>query len=122
MLTTPNPIEHVPAMIEILEKDSSVGIVCEDRFSSSNNPDRMKSIFSIGNRLLAISHNLLNGITLSDPLTGLRVLRWDILKGWKPKSQGFDIEVELNHYVQRQGFSIVEVPIGYRARLGEKKT
>jgi hypothetical protein len=48
-------------------------------------------------------------------------LRWEILKGWTPKSKGFDIEVELNHRVERQGFGIREIDIPYRPRLGEKK-
>jgi hypothetical protein len=54
-------------------------------------------------------------------LTGLRAVRWDAIKNWKPKSKGFDVEVELNHYVERQGYGIVEIPIFYRPRLGEKK-
>ena len=58
---------------------------------------------------------------MADPLTGLRVVRAGILRSWKVKSKGFDIEVELNHHVEREGFSIVEVPIQYRERLGEKK-
>jgi hypothetical protein len=37
------------------------------------------------------------------------------------KSKGFDIEVELNSKVERRDFGIVEVPIRYRKRLGEKK-
>ena len=37
------------------------------------------------------------------------------------KSQGFDVEVELNREVRRQNFAMVEVPIRYRARMGEKK-
>jgi hypothetical protein len=45
----------------------------------------------------------------------------EILRNWKVKSKGFDIEVELNHRVKREGFGIVEVPIKYRERLGEKK-
>jgi hypothetical protein len=36
------------------------------------------------------------------------------------KSKGFDIELDLNHHVEREGFGIVEVPIQYRERLGEK--
>jgi hypothetical protein len=59
--------------------------------------------------------------SLNDPLTGLRVVRTEILKNWKVKSHGFDIEVELNHQVERQGFTIKEVPIQYRPRLGQKK-
>lgn len=44
-----------------------------------------------------------------------------ILRGRRVKSKGFDVEVELNHHVEREGFGIVEVPIKYRERLGEKK-
>jgi glycosyltransferase involved in cell wall biosynthesis len=92
------PAKHVPEMSKILEQ----------------NPD-------VGNKLLAVSHNILNGITLHDPLTGLRVIRAEILKNLKLKSNGFDIEVELNSLVQKKGYKTVEVPIQYRQRLGEKK-
>lgn len=34
---------------------------------------------------------------------GLRVVCWEVLRGWKLKSKGFDLEVELNHYVERKG-------------------
>ena len=74
-----------------------------------------------GNRFIAFTHNFLNGVQLADPLTGLRVVRAEILRNWKVKSKGFDIEVELNHRVEREGFGIVEIPIQYRERLGEKK-
>ena len=64
---------------------------------------------------------MLNGVHLDDPLTGLRVVRAPILRGWAVRSKGFDVEVELNHLVERCGFGIVEVPIQYRQRLGKKK-
>ena len=64
---------------------------------------------------------MLNGVSLVDPLTGLRVVRAGILRNWRVKSKGFDIEVELNNHVEREGFGIMEVPIRYRERLGEKK-
>jgi dolichol-phosphate mannosyltransferase len=63
----------------------------------------------------------LNGVDMRDPLTGLRVVRWEIVRDWRPKSKGFDVEVELNHLVERKGFGIKEIPIHYRPRLGEKK-
>ncbi len=81
----------------------------------------MHSFLYLGNRILAFTHNLLNGVKLRDPLTGLRVVRWEIVKDWRPKSQGFDVEVELNHLIEQKGFEIVEIPIYYRPRLGEKK-
>ena len=58
---------------------------------------------------------------MKDPLTGLRVLRSEIISGWRPKSKSFDIEVELNSLIEKRGFRIVEIPIHYRQRIGEKK-
>ncbi len=108
-------------MIEILEKHPEVGMVCGNRFNGKVDPNALHNIFYLGNRLIAFTHNVLNGVPLKDPLTGLRVVRMEILRNWKIKSKGFDIEVELNHHVERMGFGIMEVPINYRERLGEKK-
>jgi hypothetical protein len=44
-----------------------------------------------------------------------------LLKKWYPKSEGFDVEVELNHHVERQGYGIREIDILYRRRVGKKK-
>jgi dolichol-phosphate mannosyltransferase len=115
------PAEFVPRMIRILEENPRVGMVCGNRFNAHFHLEGMHDMFYLGNRLLAFTHNMLNGVGLRDPLTGLRVVRWKILKNWRPKSKGFDIEVELNHHVERQGYDIVEIPIPYRPRLGEKK-
>ena len=115
------PAEFVPRMLKILEENPRVGMVCGNRFNSHFHLEAMHDMFYLGNRLLAFTHNMLNGVNMRDPLTGLRVVRWKILKNWKPLSKSFDIEVELNHHVERQGYGIVEIPISYRPRLGEKK-
>ena len=115
------PAENVPEMIEILEKSPQVGMVCGNRFSEQTRGSAFQGRFTFGNRLLAFAHSFFNGVYLQDPLTGLRVIRADILRKWVIKSKGFDIEVELNHQVAKQGFDTIEVPIGYRDRLGEKK-
>lgn len=115
------PAEFVLQMIKILEENLEVGMVCGNRFNSHFHLDAMGDRFYFGNRLIAFTHNLLNGFDLRDPLTGLRVVRWKILKNWRPKSSGFDVEVELNHHVESQGYGIAEIPIYYRPRLGEKK-
>jgi len=115
------PAEFLPKMIRIMEENPKVGMVCGNRFNSHFRMDYMNNLFYFGNRLLAFTHNLLNGVQLRDPLTGLRVIRWSVLKDWRPRSVGFDVEVELNHYIERMGYGIVEVSIPYRSRLGEKK-
>jgi glycosyltransferase involved in cell wall biosynthesis len=115
------PAEYVPSMLEMLEQNPEVGMVCGNRLSGDVKGKTLHTRFYFGNKMLSFAHNLLNGIELQDPLTGLRVIRSDILRKWNAKSKGFDIEVELNSLVQRQGYLTVEIPIEYRERIGEKK-
>jgi glycosyltransferase involved in cell wall biosynthesis len=115
------PAETVPRMVRILEENQQLGMVCGNRFNSHLNWHAMRNPFYFGNRLLAIAHNIMNGVDLNDPLTGLRVVRWNILKNWTPVSMGFDIETELNYRVENLGYQILEIDIHYRPRLGEKK-
>lgn len=115
------PAEFIPRMIRILDENPDVGMVCGNRFNSHFKLKSMHNMLYLGNRLLALTHNLLNGVDMWDPLTGLRVVRWEIVRDWEPKSKGFDVEVELNHLVERKGYRIVEIPIYYRPRIGEKK-
>lgn len=115
------PADFIPEMIRLLDETPEVGMVCGNRFNSHFHLEHMGDRFYFGNRAIAFAHNLLNGVNLRDPLTGLRVVRWEIMKDWQPRSDGFDIEVELNHQVERKGFGILEIPISYRSRLGEKK-
>jgi dolichol-phosphate hexosyltransferase len=116
------PAEYIPKMVEVLDHFPDVGMVIGDRFSGSQNFDKSSvNIFYIGNRFIAAMQYLINGIRLNDPLSGLRVVRTELLKGWKPKSKGFDVEAEMNSVVGRSGYSIAEIPIDYRRRLGKKK-
>jgi len=115
------PAEFIPDMVKILDNNSEVGMVCGERFNAKYVSKGVNKLFFIGNKFLSFSHQILNGIQLNDPLTGLRVIRWDLLRNWTPKSSGFDIEIELNHFIEKKGYKIVEVPISLRPRLGKKK-
>jgi len=111
------PAKYIPEMIDVLESNPDVGMVCGRRPES-----RKLCIFHLGNLFLRFAHLILNGITIRDPCTGLRIIRYDIMKNWKPKSKGFDIECELNYFINKiKGFKIFEIPIEYRIRIGEKK-
>lgn len=115
------PAEYITKMIGTLEANMDVGMVTGNRFNKSFILKNMSNAYYLGNKFLALMQRVLNGVKLRDPLTGLRVLRWGILKNWKPKSKGFDVETELNYYIAKNGHRIVEIPIHYRGRLGEKK-
>jgi len=115
------PAKNLAPMIKILEESPEIGMVCGNRLNNQLKMDVMPNVFHIGNKFLSFTHSLLNGVDLDDPLTGLRVVRREIIANWLPKSKGFDIEVELNRLVEKKGYEIAEIPINYRARLGEKK-
>ncbi len=115
------PAQYIPEMIKLLENDPKIGMVCGNRFNSTLPCISGGYKFYIGNKFLSSLHHMLNGVNLHDPLTGLRVIRWSALKDWKPKSRSFDIEVELNHYIEKQNYLIKEIDIPYRERLGTKK-
>jgi dolichol-phosphate mannosyltransferase len=116
------PAEYIPKMVEVLEHNPNVGMVIGNRFNGEHNFDKsITDRFYMGNRLLAFAQRMINGVKLHDPLSGLRVVRKEILHNWKPKSKGFDVEAEMNSHVDRKGYLIAEIPIEYRARLGEKK-
>ena len=116
------PAEYVPGMIEVLEQNPQVGMVIGNRFKGEHNHSKsVTNPFYLGNKLFAFAQFVMNGVKLGDPLSGLRVVRSEILEDWKPKSKGFDVEAEMNALVGRKGYQIVEVPIDYRDRLGEKK-
>jgi dolichol-phosphate mannosyltransferase len=115
------PVGYVKEMINLLDTNPDVGMVLGNRFSEKYSDVSDRNQFYLGNKLLAFVHNILNGLTLDDPFTGLRIIRAELLKGWIPKSDGFDIEAEVNQHIGRSGYKIVEVPIKYRKRLGKKK-
>ncbi|MDR1992010.1 MAG: glycosyltransferase family 2 protein [Nitrososphaerota archaeon] len=116
------PAEYIPEMIEILETNPQIGMVIGNRFKGQYNLSKtITNPFYVGNKLLAFAQLVMNGINLEDPLSGLRVVRSEALDGWKPKSKGFDVEAEMNAIVERRGYGIMEVPIDYRNRMGEKK-
>jgi hypothetical protein len=97
-------------------------MVIGNRFKGQYNLSKtITNPFYVGNKLLAFAQLVMNGINLGDPLSGLRVVRTEALDGWKPKSKGFDVEAEMNAIVERRGYGIMEVPIDYRNRMGEKK-
>lgn len=115
------PTAPLPEMRAILESDPSVGMVVARRMNLKNNGIKSQ-FFAAGNRVLAEIHRTVNGIPLKDPLSGLRLIRSDAVDGWTPRARGFDIECELNHQVHNvRRLTISEIPVRYRARVGEKK-
>jgi dolichol-phosphate mannosyltransferase len=115
------PADTVPRMLNQLEERQDVGMILGDRFHRHKVSDFVSDIYVFGNALLRVLHRMINGIRLNDPLSGLRVIRWEAIRDWKPKSKGFDVEAEMNIYLRANGWKIEECPIDYRPRMGRKK-
>jgi len=119
------PARYIPQMIKILEENPDVGMVTGQRLG---NPKKFVTHFKhlitnyyyLGNHILKLAHRMLNGVKMKDPLTGLRAIRFSLIKDLKIKARDFDVEVELNKYIQRRG-KVIEIHIEYRPRLGNKK-
>ena len=115
------PAKYIKEMLIVLDLNPDVGMVLGDRFNRIYEHESDRNHFYIGNRILAFVQRVFNGIKLNDPYTGLRLIRFELLRGWKPRSSGFDIEAEINLHIEQMGSKIVEIPIIYRKRLGKKK-
>ena len=121
------PVNHLGEMVEILRENPRVGMVTGNRFPNWIRDWRsgfraLLNPYYLGNKILSLFHRVLNGVNMSDPFTGLRTIRYPLIKGWRPRSKSFDIECELNDFVlNEKGCEIVEIPIEYRERVGKKK-
>lgn len=115
------PAFPLARMKTILESANSVGMVVAQRDNIANNGTSSR-FFSMGNRLLGTAHRILNSVPLKDPLSGLRLLKAEAIRGWVPAAHGFDVECELNCFVHNvRNLEISEVSVPYRERVGIKK-
>lgn len=81
----------------------------------------MNPIFRFGNKIITKFVNILYGTKVSDALTGMYVIRTNILKEIFYETKNFSVEVEIFSHVANTTGRISEVPIEYRKRKGTKK-
>ncbi|MEM0505889.1 MAG: glycosyltransferase family 2 protein [Thermosphaera sp.] len=115
------PANKLPEMIRILENRPNVGAVIGNRLSNMPKKAFLTDAYLLGNLVIRRVYKTLRNIDLRDPLSGLRAVRWEAIREWKPVSRGFEIETEMNLYLFYRGWKIEEVPINYRKRIGRKK-
>ena len=115
------PAKTAAKMIQILEKNPDVAMVTGERFHTHTLKTYLTNIYALGNLILKTLHHHLNKVKMKDPLTGLRAIKWQTIKNWKPTAKHFEIEVEINNHIKNLKQKIIEIPIKYRKRLGTKK-
>ena len=108
-----NPHE-LPALLEPIQ-DGRADAVFGSRFAGHS---RRVLYFwhSVANKILTLISNMLNDLNLSDMETCYKMIRTDILKQLRLKSNSFTLEPELTSRLAQWGARIYEVPISYHGR------
>jgi glycosyltransferase involved in cell wall biosynthesis len=74
----------------------------------------------LANRFLTGLTNILFASRLSDMETCYKLMRAEIARSFRIRSNGFEVEPEITAKILKRGYVIVEVPIGYRGRASSE--
>jgi dolichol-phosphate hexosyltransferase len=80
----------------------------------------ISSVHRLGNSVITHTFNLLFGAGLSDSCSGMYLLNTEVAKQLELSSKGFITEVEIAAQTAAS-YTVTEVPIGYRPRVGKGK-
>lgn len=77
----------------------------------------MTPVRGLGNALIRAAFRVLIGRGAGDLLSGYRVFGPVFLRGFTPRSSGFEVETELTAEAVARGLRVVEFPVPYRPRV-----
>ena len=80
----------------------------------------IRLLHRFGNWVITGTFNILMGVGLSDVCSGMYLLKTEVARELDLKSKGFAAEIEIAAQTATE-YSITEVPIGYRRRIGKRK-
>jgi glycosyltransferase involved in cell wall biosynthesis len=118
-------LEYDPADLATLVQpliDDRADVVYGSRFRRERHQVHRTMHFLINRALTALS-NVFSGIYLTDMETCYKLIRSDLLKAMRLRSDRFGFEVEITAYVAKAQVRVLELPISYfpRTRLAGKK-
>jgi hypothetical protein len=114
------PPEMIPQLVDALGKGAPV--VLGSRFRGTLIDDgAMNFLNRIGNRLLSAFASFLFRVPVSDVCSGMWAFQSDCLKSLDLTAERFELEVDIFAECALRDIPILEVPIPYRRRIGERK-
>jgi hypothetical protein len=113
------PFGDLPKIIKKME-DENLDFITTDRLTNLQ-PGAMSRSHYYGNLLLQFITKILFGLPFKDSQSGMWIFKKSIWTKLNVKSSGMPFSQELKIEVCRKGFKCAEVPIAYRARVGEVK-
>jgi len=105
--------EEYPALVELICQGRA-DVVYGSRFLGRHRVFMFSHY--LGNRLVTLLTNILYNTMLSDMETCYKVMRAEVLRSFRLRSNGFGIEPELTAKIFKRGFRVYEVPITYDGR------
>ncbi len=113
------PFSDLPKIIKKME-DEDLDFITTDRLTNIE-PGVMSSTHYFGNFVLNLTTKILFGLPFKDSQSGMWILKKSIWPKLNVKSSGMPFSQELKVEAYKKGFKCAEVPIIYRARIGEVK-
>jgi len=113
------PFGDLPKIIKKME-DENLDFITTDRLSNLQ-PGVMSKAHYFGNLLLQLITKILFGLPCKDSQSGMWIFKKSIWPKLNVKSSGMPFSQELKIEAYKKGFKCAEVPIVYRARVGEVK-
>jgi len=114
------PGTAIPAVVELLEAGTQLVVgVREPEKSPKDDPREL--VHRIGNRILNITASQLAGLPFLDLCSGFWGVRVPSVPSLNLVTDGFEIEAELFAKAYRAGYTVTQIPISYRERIGVAK-
>lgn len=106
--------EEIPALLDHAEKNNAQALFGSRRLKRQK--QFVHLTFFIGGSMLTLLCNVLYGSRLTDQPTCYKMVRLDVLKGFRLRENDFRFDPELTAILLRRGVSIIEHPISYAPR------
>lgn len=102
----------------LAEIDKGAGLVIGSRVLGGSSDHNVIRLF--GNALFTVLFSILFSTTIMDTLNGYKVFVRDAVTGYKPRTAGLDVEIEIVSRAVCKGLRLVEVPSHENRRAGGK--
>jgi glycosyltransferase involved in cell wall biosynthesis len=113
------PFNDLPKIIKKME-DEDLDFITTDRLTNLQ-PGVMSRTHYFGNIVFRLITKILFGLPCKDSWSGMWIFKRSIWSKLNVKSSGMPFSQELKIEAYKNGFKCAEVPIVYRARIGEAK-
>jgi dolichol-phosphate mannosyltransferase len=110
------PAKYIPELYRKIKQGYDL-VIGARRYAKNVQP----LVYRLGNKILTKFFNTLFGVGLHDVLSGMYIIKTEVLKELMFETRNFGIESEIVAHVISTTRNVAEIPIEYRQRLGKKK-